>query len=154
MATSALPAESGKISRNIAVFAICLTVVLVFWPSFASAMALAIRNDRYLQVLLAPLACAALMFWNRTAIFAESRYSPHVGIPLVLGATAFGIAAVEYGQAGTEGVGLVLGVSAGILLWLAGFVLCYGVQSFWAGLYPLCCLLLMIPPPTSWMDRV
>jgi exosortase len=37
---------------------------------------------------------------------------------------------------------------------MAAFVLCYGVQSFRAGLYPLCCMFLLIPLPPSWMDRV
>ncbi len=37
---------------------------------------------------------------------------------------------------------------------MAAFVLCYGVDSFRAGLYPLCCLFLMIPLPPSWMDKV
>jgi exosortase len=154
MPTRAVPAESGNSGRIIAAFAVCLTILLEFWPSLQSAALLALRNDRYLQVLLAPLACAALMFWNRAAVFADAQYSPQLGIPLVLGATLLGIGAVEYGQPATEGVGLVLGIAAAILMWFAGFVLCFGARSFWAGLYPLSCLLLMIPPPSSWMERV
>ena len=37
---------------------------------------------------------------------------------------------------------------------MAAFVLCYGMQSFRAGIYPLCCMFLMIPLLPSWMDRI
>ena len=146
MRITALPSESSKTSNAAGAFAVCLTVVLLFWPSIQTAMALAVRDDRYLHVLLAPLACAFLMFWNRSAIFAEARYSPNAGIPLLLCATVLALACA--------GASLALSVSAAVLVCFAGFVLCYGVRSFRAGLYPLCCLLLTIPPPALWMERV
>jgi exosortase len=40
-----------------------------------------------------------------------------------------------------------------VLVWIAGFVLCYGMRSFHAALFPLFFLLLMIPIPTLVLDN-
>lgn len=37
---------------------------------------------------------------------------------------------------------------------MAGFVLCYGTESFWAGLFPWLFLLLMIPVPSIALDKI
>ncbi len=154
MRTTALPSESGKAARNVAAVAVCLTILLLFWPSFAFAIGLALRDDRYLQVLLGPLASAVLLFWNRNAIFRDTQYSPTVGLPLAFSASLLGLVAVGYRRPGNEGVGLMFAMLAGVLLCSAGFVLCYGPRSFRAALYPLACLLLMVPLPRPWMDQV
>jgi exosortase len=44
----------------------------------------------------------------------------------------------------------VLGI---VLVWMAGFVLCYGAKCFHAALFPWLFLLLMVPIPTVAMDK-
>jgi exosortase len=41
-----------------------------------------------------------------------------------------------------------------VLVWMAGFVLCYGMKSFRAALFPLLCLLMMIPIPTIALEKI
>jgi exosortase len=153
MGSNVLPAGSSRAARNFSIFAICLPTLLVFWPSLKSAIELALRDDRYLPVFLAPLVCSLLIFRQRTEIFSQARYSPRAGIPLLSLALLLAIEFV-YRNPGSESTGLPVAVFAIILVWMAAFVLCYGVQSFRAGFYPLCCMFLMIPLPPSWMDRV
>jgi exosortase len=125
----------------------------LFWPSLKIAFGLALHDDRYLQIILAPLVCWFLIFLNRTEIFSHSRYSPRPGIPLLSLTLLLGIVAV-YRDQGHYGAGLPLAILVIILAWMASFVLCYGLESFRAAIYPLSCLFLMIPVPPSWMDRM
>jgi exosortase len=153
MRSKVLPAGFSQTARVIAIFAIGLSSLLLFWPSLKTALGLALRDDRYLQIVLAPLMSSFLVFWQRTEIFSQARYSPRVGIPLLSVAVLLGLASAFH-EPGSESAGLLLEILAMVLIWMAGFVLCYGVQSFWAALYPLCCLFLMLPLPPSWMDRI
>jgi exosortase len=120
--------------------------LLVFWHSLASAFSLAIHDDRYLQVLIAPLLAAFLIFWNRKAIFPRVRYNLPAGIPLLVAAVLSGIVFQSHS--------LPLAIFAITVTVLSAFLLCFGAESFRAALYPLCCLFLMVPYPAAWMDRV
>jgi exosortase len=133
--------------------AICLATLLVFWPSLKVIIGLAVRDDRYLQVILAPLVCLFLIYQKRTEIFAQARYSLRRGIPLLFLALLVGIVA-EFAGGGVESNSLPTAVFAIILAWMAAFVLCYGKDSFLAALYPLSCLCLIIPLPPLWMGRI
>jgi exosortase len=148
--TNGMTVGSNQDARHLSIFTICLPTLLVFWPSLKTAISLALGDDRYLQILLAPLMCSFLIFRQRDEIFSQARHSPRAGIPLLSFAMLLGIVSV-YRDPGTS---LSLAVFALILAWIAAFVLCYGVKSFWAGVYPLCCMFLMIPLPSSWMDRI
>ncbi len=115
-------------------------------PSVLLALGLAIHDDRYLQVAAAPLLSAFLIFWNRKAIFSPAVYTPTLGIPLVTLAALLSIA--------FRSRALPLAILSIVLLTLSAFLLCFGVRSFRAALYPLSCLFLAIPYPATWMDRV
>jgi exosortase len=153
MGNNTLPAPSSQVARHFWIFAICIPALLVFWPSLKTAFSLALNDDRYLQIGLAPLVCSFLIFWQRTEIFSEACYSLRTGIPLLSLAILLGIVIV-YRSPRSGSAGLVFALGAIVLIWLAAFFLCYGVQSLRAALYPLCCLFLMIPFPPVWMDRV
>ena len=45
-------------------------------------------------------------------------------------------------------------VLAIILVWMGGFVLCYGIRGLQTGLFPFLFLFLMIPIPTFVLDRI
>ena len=48
---------------------------------------------------------------------------------------------------------LALSILAIVLIWVAGFVLCYGMQAFSLAIFSLCCLALMIPIPTMLIQK-
>jgi len=153
MGTNIMAAGSSRANRHLSIFAVCLPTLVLFWPTLKTAISLALRDDRYLQILLAPLVCLFLICWQRTEIFSKARYSPRAGIPLLSLAILLGVVAV-YRDPGSESTGLPVAVCAIIFAWMAAFVLCYGVESFRAAIYPLSCLFLMIPLPPSWMDQI
>ncbi len=153
MGSHVLPIGSSQAPRNRVIFAICLLTLVVFGPSLQKIISLALSDDRYLQVAVAPLACSLLLFRQRTEIFSRARYSPRAGIPLLSVTVLLAMLSV-YRNPDSDSTGLPLTVLAVIFVWIAAFVLCFGAQSFRAGLYPLGCLFLMIPPPSSWMDQI
>lgn len=153
MASRGASVQSAAVRRNLIFVGVCLVTLLVFGPILKNIVSLGLRDDRYLQIAVAPFACAMLLFFRRIEIFSRAAFSPHVGIPLVSSSVVLGTFGVHGDIDGKSG-GLVLSSLLMILLWIAVFVLCCGTRSFRAALYPLCTLFLMIPLPSSWMDRV
>jgi exosortase len=132
--------------RYLVLSALLILEVFLFWPSLIAAFGPAFHDDRYLQVLIAPFLAAFLIFWNRKAIFPQARYSLAAGLPLIAAAALLGIV--------FRSRSLPLTIFAVTVMVLSGFLVCFGATSFRAALYPLGCLVLMIPYPAAWMDRV
>jgi exosortase len=75
-----------------------------------------------------------------------------VGLPLaVVGVTLYCIVN-ERASFLSQGDKLSLLMFAIVLVWIAGFVLCYGLQAASAAIFPLTFLLLMIPLPHALLD--
>lgn len=151
METQTLPVDSAQFSRNVVILGVAILTFAVFGPTLKTAIGMALHDDRYLQIVVAPVACSLLIFLRRNKIFCNAHYAPRVGIPLLALAVLVGSVAV---YTGADGLGLLPRVFGIVLIWLASFFLCYGIDSFRAALYPLCCILLMIPVPSSWMEQV
>ena len=143
---------SSQPSRYVIVGLALLATLLVFGSCLKAILSLALSDDRYLQIAIAPVACSFLLFQYRTKIFTGAHCSITAGTPLLVFALLAGISGT-YATASGASIGLPLLVFGVILTWAAAFVMCCGMQSFRAALYPLSCLLLMIPPPVSWMDQ-
>ena len=143
-----------RTARHLSILAVCLPVLLVLWAPVGAAIRLSLNDDRYLQILLAPALCAFLVYWNRAEIFKAERYAPRAGFSLLAPALLLcGVLAYRWSPAdGTAGL-LPVAVAV-VLAWMAGFVLCYGTQSFRTAIYPLCCLFLILPLPPATMDKV
>src|SRR5271165_2240821 len=148
MGSNAIAAGWNRTSSHLSAFTICLTTLLLFWPALKADVTLALGDDRYLQIVLAPLMCLFLLFLTGGEILSQARYSPGLGIPLLSLAILMGIACM-YVQAGPALTNFAI-----VLTWTSGFIFCYGVRSFLAGFYPVCCLFLMIPLPAAWMDGI
>jgi exosortase len=121
-------------------------------PLYALAN-LAFRDEHYSHIVLIPFLSACLVYANRKQVFRESRFYPAVGLPLL----ATGLAAYSVIRAVSspfrEASGLSMVVFAIVLVWIAGFVFCYGPQSFSAALFPLFFLAFMIPVPPGLLSK-
>ena len=143
MASRVLPIRPLPASRNLVLLAAGLLTLVFFGPVLKTALGLGLHDDRYLQIIVAPLACGLLLYVERAGIFSRAGASRTVAIPLLAASLLLALPSA-----------LPLTVLSMVLLWMAVFVLCWGAQSFRAAIYPLSCLLLMVPPPAAWMDRV
>ena len=117
-------------------------------------LSLSFQDDRYLQISAAPLLCLFLIYWERTAIFSQARFSPRAGVPLLSVAMLLGLALIHGSRPLMKAPACLSVVFAVVLVWMAAFILSYGPRSFKNALFPLCCLFLMIPAPPALMDRI
>ena len=130
-------------------------VSLLFFGRYLEALVrLSLRDDRYSHLLLIPIMSASLVYLERRTIFVSPQYCLSKGLPLlIVGIGIFGLAQTLVSTLTTNYRSSVI-VLAIVLIWMAGFVLCYGAQSFRAALFPLLFLLLMIPIPTVGLDYI
>lgn len=146
--------DKSNAFRAWAVASILLLTTILFWSPLKAAVSLSFRDDRYLPVAVAPLLCVFLLWWERRAIFPQARFAPRAGAIGLAVATLSGLALMHWLPVPSKGAGLAPVMLAVIVSWLSAFLLCYGAQSFRNAIFALCCLLLMIPVPVAWMDRV
>ncbi len=140
--------------RAWSVLGILLLTAILFWSPLKAALSLSFQDDRYLPIAVAPFMCLFLLYWEREAIFPQARFSPRAGLPSLSVAMLTGLALRYWQPSANKGAGLVPVMCAVILVWMAAFFLCFGPRSFKKALFALCCLLLMIPVPAVWMDRI
>jgi len=143
-----------RTNPHLFVFGAWLLTLILFWSPLAALVALSLRDDRYFQAIVAPLLCVFLLYWERTDIFSHARFSPRFGVPLALLASLAWVVSKQV-PAGSGGNSRVLpAVFAIILVWLALFLVGYGMQAMKSALFPLCCLFFMLPVPVASMDRI
>jgi exosortase len=139
----------GRTALRLSILGVSLSTLILFWPSVKALATLSFQDERYGQILAAPLICLLLIYCDREKIFSVTRYSPRVGIPLLSLAILLCLIFAPWQSRGEEITRLVPVALAIILVWQAAFILCYGTQSWKLAMYPLCCLFLAIPIPPS-----
>jgi exosortase len=139
--------------RQVSIFIVVwISTVVLFWTPLSALVNLSFRDDRYVQIVVSPLLCLFLIFWERTRIFAPARYSASLGIPLLLSALLMGLLLQRRSTGETSGLAPM--AAAIVMVWITAFILSFGVESFKAALFPLCCLFLTVPPPAALVDRI
>jgi len=141
-------------ARKVAISGLWSLALLLFWSPLRAASDLALNDDRYVQILAAPLIFAFLMYWERKRIFAEVAWDAAIGIPLLALALSTYLIFLKRATYANASGRLCLAVLALIFGCMAVFILCYGRQSFRAAHFPLWCLLLAVPVPAWAMDKI
>jgi len=130
-----------------------LVLLVPFWQPLSLLFKLSLQSDRYTHIILVPFISLCVFYFERKAILPNAHYAPKVGIPLA----AFGLSLfwiLKQHPSSTETGSLFLLMPSIILVWAAGFLLCYGAQSLRAALFPVCFLLLMVPLPVDVLNQV
>jgi len=142
------PSQSQFGANQTLVFTLLLAVsLLLFQGTIRAMLDLGLQSERYTHILLIPFISLCLLYWERQAIFLKTHYCPRAGIPLI----ALGV--ILYYSSTAITPSLPLPTFAIALTWTAAFLFCFGTQSVLAAKFPLCFLLLVIPVPTSFMDK-
>jgi exosortase len=128
--------------------------LLFFGRHLIALVRLSSRDDRYSHILLIPIMSACLIYLGRRRIFTSPRYALVKSAPfLAAGVVLFCFAEMRLSALNSiDHLSVV--VRAILLVWIAGFVFCYGTQVFRAALFPLLFLLLMIPVPTVALGKI
>lgn len=127
--------------------------LLVFGSYFRALIRLSLGDERYSHILLIPFISASLLYLQRSNIFVDPRYCfSRSALLLIAGVALFRLAKMQLSTDLNDD--LSVSTLAIILVWMAGFVLCYGAKSFQTSLFPLLFLLLMIPIPTFALNSI
>jgi len=114
---------------------------------------LSFNDERYSHVVLIPLISLCLVHFERKRIFREPDYCPRVGMLLLLPGIVLYCIVEASSLPFSQNDRLSLAVFTIILVWIAGFVVCYGTRSFSAAIFPLFFLLLTVPMPAALLDK-
>jgi len=112
------------------------------------------HNQSSSHIVLIPFVAFFLLYLERKDIFSITRTSATSGIALALGGVIFYLLANQkfFPRGGDSP--LSLEAFSVVLVWMGGFLLCYGFSALRAGAFPLLFLLLMVPLPDVVLDRV
>src|SRR2546427_10856634 len=112
------------------------------------------QQEHYSHIILVPLVSASLFFLERKRIFSHVETCWRAG----LGSLFTGALLYWFGQrhfiSSSENDRLAISIFSVVVIWVGGFVLCYGVRALRAGLFPMLFLFLMVPIPDFFLNRV
>jgi exosortase len=150
ISTPVKPAARNHISYTIVIAA----SLLAGWQRFASVLAYGWSHDSSSHILLVPIVSFYLVWRARDKVFAATGFSPLSGTFVIMGGCAVLWAATRERLHLHGNESLVLAALSLVVVWIGGFLLCYGPKAFRAAMFPLSFLLLMVPfpdPVEEWM---
>jgi len=127
--------------------------LVLFQQPLRSLASLSFHDENSSHILLIPLISACLIYLQRKWVFRAPSYCPSVGIPLLLLAAVIWYSLKTPLSSLNNTDRLSVAASLIVLVWLAAFILCYGISSFKAAAFPLLFLLLMIPLPVVLLEH-
>lgn len=128
--------------------------VAVLFGNLRDLARMALKSDHDSYIPFVPFISAYLVYINRQAIFSRKGSNPFVGLPAI----GFGILLLLF--SGFQGYPrdhrdyLSLIAFSAILIWIGGFIFCFGITSFRSALFPLLFLLFAVPLPAVLLDGI
>jgi exosortase len=143
----------GNARRHVAFVAFVLASVLVFGRLVGSLVVYSLNNESSSHIILIPLVAYFLLYIERKRVFAITSTCMSAGISLALGGVVLYLLVNRrfFTLEGNESFSL--GALSLVLVWMGGFLLCYGFVAFRAAAFPLLFLLLMVPLPDKLLDH-
>ena len=112
------------------------------------------HSEYYSHILLIPLISGYFIYVKRKTLFSNLRYSPVPGIILcVVGILSYMVATYQRAQLNLNDYSSLVTFS-GIIFWIGGILLLYGLNTFRQILFPLLFLVFMIPIPSLLMNKI
>ena len=124
----------------------------LFRRILSALLSYSLHNQAGSQIILIPFVTIVLLYSERRRIFANTQNSIRAGAAFTgVGLSLYWIAQ-RYEVADHQSLsGAVLSI---ILIWIGGFVTCYGSRAARAAAFPLFFLLLIVPLPDALLDRI
>ena len=140
--------------RHASFIALIAVSSLTFYKTLSALVAYSLNNASSSHIVLIPLVAFFLLYIERQHIFSTTRTNIGSGTGLMLAGFILHWVASRPPFPQDGNWPLSFGAFSVVLVWIGGFVLCYGLGAFRAGAFPLLFLLLMIPFPDVVLDRV
>jgi len=144
-----------RIERRDAAFLLLIAcTLLVFWPRLKALLTFSLEYAHYSHIVLVPLVSAALICMQRKRVFAQAQWSAGAGMVSMAAGIAVFMASHAVPSSWSMNDSLSLSFLGIVATWLGGFILCYGVPAFQAGMFPLLFLFLMVPIPDLALQNI
>ena len=128
--------------------------VVVFWKALRALVAFSLSHESSSHVVLIPLLSLYFVYMERSRIFRVVRASPISGGAVVLAAIALYLLVVNHFSVQDPEQFLPGAALSIVMLWLGGFLLCYGGEAWRRGSFSLLFLLLIVPLPPAILGRI
>ena len=153
MSTAATHTLAGN-SRKHAMFAAFIVISsLAFYKTLSAVIRYSLASsDSSSHIVLIPIISFFLLYLERQKLFSITRTSIVPGASLTL-LSIFFYWLVNRSSFPKGNWQLALETLCVVLVWIAGFLLCYGFAALRAAAFPLLFLLLMVPLPDVILDR-
>jgi len=140
--------------RHASFVAFVLISSIAFLRTLSALVQYSLDNASSSHIILIPLVAFFLLYVERQTVFPITRASVALGSALALGGVVlFWLA--RLGPIPQDGNWLLsLQTFSVVLVWMGGFLICYGFAAFRAAAFPLLFLLLMVPIPDVVLDRI
>jgi exosortase len=154
MSTTATQTLAGN-SRRHAMFAAFIVIsCLAFYKTLIAVIRYSLASgDSSSHIVLIPIISFFLLYLERQRIFSNTRTSIVPGASLALLGLGFYWLVNRSSFPQTGNWRLSLETLCVVAVWIAGFLLCYGLTALRAAVFPLLFLLLMVPLPVVILDR-
>jgi len=154
MATVALGEFTQNTRRHRSFVAFIAISGLVFYKTLGALWTYSRNDDSSSHIVLVPLIAFFLLYVERERIFAITSTSAGPGITLALGGMILYALAFRSPFPQEGNWSLSLATLSIVLVWIGGFLICYGFVALRAAAFPLLFLLLMVPFPDAVLDRI
>ncbi len=150
-ATSVAPTQNAR--RHASFVAFVAISSLVFYKALGAWIQLSLHDESSSYIILIPPVVLCLLYLERKSIFSTTGTSAVAGGIVTSGGLVLWWL-VNRGLFPQDGNWpLSLEALSVVLVWVGGFLLCYGFTALRAGIFPLLFLLLMVPLPSAVLDR-
>lgn len=137
-----------------ACFGVCVTAsAAVLWRPLQALMTYSFSHESYSHMVLIPIVTAYLLFVERRNVFGDSSTSAWPGAILIVSATLLYRFAGRHWSVQENSGALSAAALSLVLIWIGGFLLCYGQRSLRAAIFPMLFLVLMVPLPDALLER-
>jgi exosortase len=127
--------------------------VAIFWPAIRALAVFSVHHEFSSHVFLIPVLSLWLLYIERRVVFREVRSSVALGSAFILTGVGLYWRAMVHASLQSPGEFLPGSTLAIVLIWMGGFLICYGYRAWRAATFPLFFLLLMVPLPEPALDR-
>jgi exosortase len=153
MSATATVVLTANARRHASFIAFVLISSLAFYRTLTALVQYSLHDDSSSHIILIPFVAFFLLYVERQTVYSVTTTRIASGTGLVLGGAILCWFAYR-GPVPQEGNWpLSLETLSVILVWVGGFLICYGFTALRAGAFPLLFLLLMVPLPDVVLDR-
>jgi len=147
-------AAASMVTRIVGFATVVVSTVVIFWTPLSTLIRFSFQEEHYSHIILVPAVSAVLLLYEGRKVFAQVETSWKAGVGLLAAGALFGWCGLAYVGSPSENDRLFITTSSVVLMWIGGFVLCFGLRAVRAGLFPVLFLVLMVPLPDPLLNAV